>query len=76
MHLKRNVDLVSFLKAIEKCGEDVRFCTMEEDVLNLTSTLSKYILVSLKNKEDILYSARIICSNSEDEELLKDFLTV
>lgn len=47
MKLKENADLPAFLRQVKKCGGDVFLETQEGDSLNLKSTLSQYIFVSL-----------------------------
>ena len=47
MKLKENADLPAFLSQVKKCGGDVFLETQEGDSLNLKSTLSQYIFVSL-----------------------------
>lgn len=74
MHLKKGADIVEFLKRTAACQGEVLFCTKENDVLNLKSTLMRYIFVTLVDIPEILYTSEIICENSEDEKLLAVFL--
>ncbi len=73
MKLKENTEVVSFLKRVKACKEDVYFVTDEGDRLNLKSTLSQYMCALLVGQKDILGRSRVECSK-EDGELLKEYL--
>ncbi|HHV09186.1 MAG TPA: hypothetical protein GXX75_02755 [Clostridiales bacterium] len=74
MFLKKNIELVKFLGQVNKCKEDILFCTNEGDLLNLKSTLSQLVFASIADKPEILYSAEIKVKREEDYQLLKDYL--
>ena len=75
MHLKTDVDILSFIRALKQCTGDVLFCTKEGDVLNLKSQLSQYIFASLTLRRDILTSASIVLKEEADQNTLAGFLT-
>ena len=47
MKLKNNVDIPSFLDAVQKCDYDVLFITGEGDQLSLKSTLSQFVFTAV-----------------------------
>lgn len=75
MQLKENVNLLEFLQHVKHCKCDILFTTTDGDLLNLKSELSRYIFATIAGKEDFLLKGRITCSNEEDEQVLKNFLT-
>ena len=74
MQLRHDIKLIQFLQKVQKCQEDVLFCTDEGDTLNLSSGLSQMVFITISEKPEILYNARIVCKNDEDRELLKDYI--
>lgn len=76
MYLRKDVDMVQFLKRISSCKGEVRFCTPQNDVLVLNSALSKYFFAYLVEKKEDIRESEIVCDNSEDEKLLGEFLSV
>lgn len=47
MKLKNNVNIPSFLEAVQKCDYEVLFVTGEGDQLNLKSTLSQFVFTAV-----------------------------
>ena len=76
MKLKDNVNLVEFLRNVKKCKSDVFLKTENEDMLNLKSILSQYVLVVLAEKKELLENARVICKGDEDYQVLMEYLAV
>lgn len=74
MRLKENTDLIGFIKTIKKCRQNVFFCTMEGDRLNLKSTLSQYLFSVLTENRDLLQSGEIECQEPSDYQMLEDYL--
>ncbi|MGI5989478.1 MAG: hypothetical protein ACOX78_04355 [Lachnospiraceae bacterium] len=74
MHLKKDIDLTAFVNTAKKCRGDVTFRTKEGDKLNLKSTLSQYVFVSLVGHSDILSESEVICDNQDDIAILAAFL--
>lgn len=75
MPIKDNVDLVQLISEIKKCHGEVYLETDEGDRLNLKSTLSQYIFVSL-GASTFVPTGRIVCSDDFDYQRLQDFLSV
>ncbi len=74
MQLRKNVDLVAFLAAVQQCQGEVIFSTPEGDVLNLKSTLSKYIFALAAAKPDIQETGNVCCQNPADVATLQDYV--
>lgn len=76
MKLKTGVDLPAFLLQADRCIGDVVYMTPEGDRLNLKSQLSKYVFLAAANAESAasLLSGNIMCSRSEDLEILQPYL--
>lgn len=74
MRLKRNVDLIGFIKTIKKCRQDVFFCTAEGDRLNLRSTLSQYLFSVLIGNKELLQNGKIECKEVSDYQILEGYL--
>lgn len=71
MRLKKDVNLVEFLKQIKTCKSDVYLETEDEDKLNLKSVLSRYVLIVLAKQPDVLENSRVICSEEDREKLMR-----
>lgn len=71
MRLKKDVNLVEFLKQIKTCKSDVYLETEDEDKLNLKSALSGYVLIVLAKQPDVLENSRVICSEEDREKLMR-----
>lgn len=73
MRLKENVNLVDFLKKVQKCKYEVYMETEDEDKLNLKSVLSQYLFVVLVEQKDVWKHSKITCEK-EDQALLAEYL--
>ena len=65
-----NVDVQSFMKALDSCKGEVNLITDEGDRFNLKSKLSQIAGLVNLIEGGKLVNARIYCSNPEDESLL------
>ena len=74
MHIKNNINIVNFLKQIQKCSADVLFVTPEGDRIALKSTLSQYIFCTIASNAELLQSGIICFEEEEDKKLLEDYL--
>lgn len=74
MKLRVNCNIENFLKKIKECRSRVTFETPEGDILAMKSSLCQYIFVSLQFQPALLYGGRIYCEDTDDYEILKDFL--
>ena len=75
MKLKKEIDIVLFLREVKNCGGNVYLQTDEGDRLNLKSVLSQYIFAVIAEEQKISEESRIICSR-EDAELLAEYLVL
>ena len=66
MHIKDNINIVNFLKQVQKCNAEVLFVTPEGDRIALKSTLSQYIFCTIASNPEILSS--IILKNSKSQK--------
>lgn len=74
MRLKKNCDLLSFLRTVKNCESDVYFYTQEGDQLNLKSTLSQYLFSMLSGNRLLLEHSHIECCSNDDLKKLVSFL--
>ncbi len=74
MKLKDGIDINAFLATAEKCSGQVFFHTTENDILNIRSMLSRYVLISILCNKAILKGSKVVCTEDEDYQILKDFL--
>lgn len=74
MKLKSDVNIKDFLDAAHKCSDQVFLQTAEEDILNLKSLLSQYVLMSIMGNKHLLERAQIVCVQEEDYQMLTEFL--
>ena len=74
MHIKNNINIVNFLKQVQKCKADVLFVTPEGDHIALKSTLSQYIFCTIASNAELLRSGIICFKEKEDKKLLEDYL--
>ncbi len=74
-HLKfsTDIDIIPFLNAVKGCEGEVELRTPMGDVLNLKSELSRYLLVSVMAKPELIANAEIVCGD-EDASALEKFL--
>lgn len=73
MKLKKNVDILSLMDAVQKCRFDVYFDTAEGDHLDLKSTLSQFVFASAVAAKLSKLEAEIRC-RKEDLPILRPFL--
>ncbi|WP_302419719.1 polya polymerase [Blautia marasmi] len=74
MKLKESIDLVNFLRQVQKCKGEIYLETEDGDKLNLKSTLSQYVCVVLAENKDILRNSEITIATDEDIEVLSCYL--
>lgn len=76
MKIRKDADIVAFLKQIEACRGSVEFSTAEGDRLDLKSPLARYILAALCAKGEISDSGEVLCEDEDDRAMLKMYLTM
>lgn len=69
-----DIAIVPFLEAVADCTGTVELRTPDGDVLNLKSELSRYLLVAVLAKPDLLQNAYIVYQDA-DVESLRPFLS-
>ena len=74
MHINPNINILNFLKQVQKCNGEVLFETSEGDRIALKSTLSQYIVFTIVSNPALLQSVTIRFEQDEDIKLLKNFL--
>ena len=74
MKFVEGVNINSFLNTAKRCSGDVYLQTTEGDILNLKSLLSRYVLMTIMGKPDLLKNAQITCVQEEDYRMLSDYL--
>ncbi|WP_130838305.1 polya polymerase [Lachnoclostridium sp. Marseille-P6806] len=74
MKLKKNADLIRFIKTAARCRGEVLYQTAEGDRLNLKSTLSQYLFATAAGGEGFIPGGELCCELEADAELLKEFL--
>lgn len=74
MHINPNINILNFLKQVQKCNGEVLFETSECDRIALKSTLSQYIFFTIVSNPELLQSGTIRFEQDEDIKLLKNFL--
>ncbi len=74
MHIRTDINVMDFLRQVQKCGSEVLFETPEGDSIALKSTLSQYIFCTIAQNKALLQSGSVRFSDRADEELLKDYL--
>ena len=72
-HLKfsADIDIIPFLNAVKGCEGEVELRTPMGDVLNLKSELSRYLLVSVLAKPELIADAEIVCGEADAAALEK-----
>lgn len=75
MYLKKGINSIAFLRAIDECEADVLLHTKEQDVLNLRSQLCRFIFAAAKAEDTFFEEAQVECKNPADYKKLRDFLT-
>lgn len=71
MKLKKNLELVPFLKDVKQCQADVWLITQKKDRLNLKSFLTQCILVAMPDKKSVLSHSSLECNDMDKERLEK-----
>ncbi len=74
MKFAKNFDPVGFWKAVMQCRGEVRFCSMQGDILNLKSTLAQYVFSSVLGRKDLIDGGRIEFENEADRERLRPYM--
>lgn len=74
MHIRTDINVMDFLKQVQKCSSEVLFETPEGDSIALKSTLSQYIFCTIAENASLLQSGSIRFFRDEDRELMKDYL--
>lgn len=74
MHLKPDINYMDFFQAISLCRSDVLLKTVQGDVINLNSELSKFIFAVLSKDKEKLADSSVECASEQDLELLSPFL--
>lgn len=74
MKLKQEIDYGEFITAITACHGDVYFDTIDNDHLNLKSTLSQFIFASALSQYKGSLNGTINCKVEEDYQCLQSFL--
>ncbi len=74
MHINPNINILNFLKQVQKCSAEVLFETSEGDRIALKSTLSQYIFFTIASNPELLQNGTIRFEQDEDIKLLKNFL--
>lgn len=75
MWLRTGIDMAEFLNTVQKCSDEVFFTTDEGDRLNLKSTLSQFVLVSVMGEAFQNPSWKIELEKPEDAVILQKYLT-
>lgn len=71
--LKSNADIPALLDRVNQCRGEVFLHTPYKDVLNLKSTLCRYIFAVLVAKGTLLGPCLLVFSDDADAALLCDF---
>ena len=74
MHINPNINILNFLKQVQKCNGEVLFDTSEGARIALKSPLSQYLFFTLVSTPELLQSGTIRFEQDEDIKLLKNFL--
>ncbi len=74
MHINPNINILNFLKQVQKCSAEVLFETSEDDRIALKSTLSQYIFFTIASNPELLQNGTIRFEQDEDIKLLENFL--
>ena len=73
MKLNPNVNVPSFLKAVQACGGEVYYVTPEGDRLSLKSTLSQFVFAAAVSGKLQDTNGSILLQNPEDAVWLQDY---
>lgn len=73
MKLKKDADIMGFIKGVEACKGNVFFVS-PEDKIDLKSVLSQYVFISILNDKKLMESSAIRCEATDDFKTLEPFL--
>lgn len=73
MHLKKDISIMNFFKAVSRCKGDIFYHTTEQDCLNLKSQLCQYVFTASFFQSNI-QKGTIICELQSDYDHLADYL--
>lgn len=73
MKLNPNVNVPSFLKAVQACDGEVYFVTPEGDRLSLKSTLTQFVFTTVISNKLQNMNGSILLQNPEDAVWLQDY---
>ena len=74
MKLKKNADLAQFLKAIPACDGEVFFLLGDNEHLNLSSLLSRYVFSAACAEREFVETGIVSCKSKKDYTKLAEFL--
>ena len=74
MRIRTDINVMDFLRQVQKCRSEVLCETPEGDSIALKSTLSQYIFCNIAQNVPLLESGSIRFSRKADEEILKEYL--
>ena len=74
MKLKPDCDIVSFLKAVSLCRNEVYFVSEQNDFLNLKSLLSAYIFLATAEGHSWLEKGSIYLQDDTDRQNIEMFI--
>lgn len=73
MKLKKDIDIVNFMKEVSSCEGNV-FFESPEDKIDLKSVLSQYVFISILNNKRLMESGTIQCESMDDFDHLAPYL--
>lgn len=73
--LREHIDVMEFLDKVNLCRGEVTLVSLEGDILNLKSELSKFALVACMDKK-IVREGKICCKDPSDYSLLSAYIDV
>lgn len=73
MRLKKNIDMMDFMKGIKTCKGNV-FFESPEDKIDLKSVLSQYVFIALLSNKKLIERGGICCEDPEDLKKLEPYL--
>ena len=73
MKLKKDADIMDFIKGIRTCKGGV-FFESPEDKIDLKSALSQYVFISILGNKKLMEKGGIRCEDPEDFKSLEPYL--
>lgn len=73
MRLKKDADVVEFMRGIKSCKGGI-FFESPEDRIDLKSILSRYVFISILGNRKLIESGEICCEDTEDFKKLEPYL--